>query len=875
MSQQNLYSRINSQTTIGLSGQQTLADRGNAAGISSAQQVVDVNKLYMMEIQIAAVKKKNYDIDFKTNGLFKGMAKMMKNNLDTNNQYLKTKKELANSEKLLTKMMKDNAALAQLTGAANQARHQESLIRQKQMEYELGLARENLDISRRMLPLGGALSGIIGKISAGAGVMHGIFESLGSIFGILTLPLKLIGDLIGKVWTYFLQIQTITGNLAADIGLTAKESYFFKDNFISLANSALTFGGTMEDVASTMRVFSEETNKNPMFNKDSMDRIMELAKGTGLGVEGATKMVAGFDNVGMSIKQATDETSKARDMAARFGLNAAKMLQNVGTFVKEFQGYTFANGLKGINQMVAKAQSLRFDLSAIKSISEKLFNPEGAVEAAANLQVLGGKFAQLGDPFNLMYAAQNAPEELAKGIMEATKGMAKKGSDGMFRISPADMMIIKEAAGALGQSADNMITAAIEQGKMTDKLNASRFLKDGMFNENDRLALSNLITMNDKNQYVIRMPNGFEKLVSQIPSADMFRDILDERVKNENAAKERKNWSERFDQILQKFMMGFTQPLIKLEGIFNDTNMINQIEELGKTIGEQLIPLFDSVFKPDGKIHGFIEGLSTGITGLMKTVTELFNSNGSFLDHLKSGLVMLAKGLVDVIGPYMKYAFGKLFEAMSGIPIIGDSIARKGIEMQTNAAMSSPGLAKSVGLETAEGREAQKAKQMSAYGQENKSDGVNNYLKYGAAGAAVGSLIPVIGTAVGAGLGLLYGAFKNTQRDDPEDRFAANAQSVQDGLITSTGAVIKYPKGELLGVMSPQQNMSGGGGLSAMNLSGTITLQTPLGPTNLTMEDFKRVGIHTIASAITNEQNKTAKGYGLNDSKDIKTQLSI
>ena len=873
MSQQNLYSRINTATRTGLSGKETLAQKGNAAGISPEQQLRDLQKLYNKEMEINAVKKKNYDIDFKTNGLFKGTAKMMSKLYKENQDYVKSKKDVVNQEKDLVKLMKEANDLQGKTGAAEIAQFKIKDEQAKKLIYEISKRKENLELTKRALPMGGALSGIMGKMGAAAAVFNGVLASVSSIFSLLTLPLKLIGDLISGVWQNFLKIQSITGNLAADIGLTSKESYYFKDNFAELANSALSFGGTMEDVASTMKVFSEETNKNPMFNKDSMDRIMELAKGTGLGAEGAAKMVAGFDNIGLSIKQTTDHTNKARDMAARFGLNATKMLQTVGTFVKTFQGFTFKNGLDGINKMVAKAESLRFDLSAIKGISEKLFNPEGAVEAAAHLQVLGGKFAQMGDPFGLMYAAQNAPEELAKGIMDATKGMAKKGADGMFRISPADMMIIKEAATALGQSADNMITAAIEQGKMSDKLSASKFLKDGMFNDEDKTALSNLITMNKDNQYVIRMPNGFEQLVSQIPNAGMFKDILDERKKNEKAGIERKNWSERFDQILQRFMNGFTQPLIKLEGIFNDTNMINQIEELGKTIGDQLIPLFNSVFKPDGKIHAFIANMSTSITGLMTDVTNLFNSEGSFMEHVKTGFIKIFKGLYDIVGPYMKFGFGKLFEILgNALPswLGGASLKASGIEMQTNAAMSSAGVAKASGLDTAGSLQAQKTKQMGAYKDSDVSDKTVNSLAYGLAGAAIGSVIPGVGTAIGAGLGLAYATYKNMTMGTPEERYASEMKN-QGPSITPV-ATARYASGELNTSMGSSSNNQANNNL---NITGSINVVSPDGRTKVTMDDMRKMGIHVLAQAVTNEQNKTSKGYGLNDSKDIKHSTSI
>lgn len=923
MAQGDLFSGLNRMRNMGR-GPANFQQAANANGIDPGRQLRDLQSLLNVEMQIGKVKKKNRDIDFATNGLIKGMAKMMKKSYEQNEAFLKNKKAVRNIEKDLLKAQKQLSKEQSKGVRKNQDLVDYLEAQTKEMEYQARFDRIRNQQMKRMLPMGGKLSGIMGAIGKGGRALNGTLQTVGSVldgigglFDLILAPIKLIGSLLARPYNLFLQIQSITGNLAADIGLTSKETYKLKNDFAGLAIEALRFGGSMEDVATIMATFSNETNRNRMFDKESIGRIIELAYATGLGVEGASEMAASFENIGLSLEKTVDISDKARQLAAKFNLNSTKALQTLNNFVKQFQGYDFKNGITGLNKMVAQAQSLRFDLTSMKSIADKIFEPEGAIEAAAQLQVLGGKFAEMADPFQLMYAAQNAPELLAENLMKVTKGMAKRGKDGIFTISPMDRKIISEAANSLGMNADNLINAAIEQGKMADKLSANKFLRSGLFSEDDRMAISNLMRFDDKKKgYVIRMPDGFERLVSEIPSGNEFKRILDERKKNEEAAIERKNWAERLNLLIEKFMIGFTKPFQKIEGIFKNSNLMDKIEGLGTTIAEKMIPFIEDIFKPDGKVYQFIDSFAVTFGKVMDEVKAIFNGEGTLLQQLGLGLKTLFEKVVSEIVPYIQIAFGKLFEAVGNalpewVPGKG-SMINSGIQMQVGDDSNS--------------RQAQISKNI--FGETDQSlvqKQIDGAIKSAGSGTMLGNLTSGIFYSLASGISGFAGFFDKDikkQSDYWGDKATANLKDVfgsndnlrafgerymkagdeaflrdyglknintyikpemnqqethvKDGVVTSSGKVIKYPKGELLGILSPQQNIeSSGPSVHSMVLSGTIKLETPAGNTTLTLEDFKKAGIHLIASAIGHEQDKTEKGYGLNDSKDIKTTLAL
>ena len=71
------------------------------------------------------------------------------------------------------------------------------------------------------------------------------------------------------------------------------------------------------------------------------------------------------------------------------------------------QTYVFNGGIKGLRTMAADAVRLKLDIEGIAGLADKVMRPEGAVETAALLTTMGGEFAKLGDPFQLMFKARN------------------------------------------------------------------------------------------------------------------------------------------------------------------------------------------------------------------------------------------------------------------------------------------------------------------------------------------------------------------------------------------------------------------------------------------------------------------------------------
>jgi hypothetical protein len=106
--------------------------------------------------------------------------------------------------------------------------------------------------------------------------------------------------------------------------------------------------------------------------------------------------------------------------AAKIGVNGAAALKSLQNNLKLAQRFNFKGGIAGLAKLSAEATKLKLDMEGIAGMAEKVFRPEGAIEMAAQLTTMGGKFASLGDPMQLMFKARNDFEGFAKDIGKAS-----------------------------------------------------------------------------------------------------------------------------------------------------------------------------------------------------------------------------------------------------------------------------------------------------------------------------------------------------------------------------------------------------------------------------------------------------------------------
>ena len=183
-----------------------------------------------------------------------------------------------------------------------------------------------------------------------------------------------------------------------------------------------------------------------------------------------TRMAEGFRLMGVESGNMEELVFSTYKQAQKMGLNANKVIKVLADNMKSMQSYSFAGGVKGMTEMAKQAVKMRIDVSDVLAMADKFYQPEAAIEAAANLQMLGGDIAEaFGDPFETMYLARNKPEELAKKLGDMTENMMTFNDEtGQYEFPAEVRMQLKSAGEQLGINTEKMIEMARQTSKIKD-----------------------------------------------------------------------------------------------------------------------------------------------------------------------------------------------------------------------------------------------------------------------------------------------------------------------------------------------------------------------------------------------------------------------
>lgn len=222
------------------------------------------------------------------------------------------------------------------------------------------------------------------------------------------------------------------------------------------------YGVTYEELTKYQQGYATETGRAVQLSKDNYGSIAAISKQ--IGEENAIGYLSEVDKLGISIEDATDQISSLMNVSKKTGVTAAKASQNFTKNLKLAQSYTFRNGVDGIEKMTVLSTKLRLDMDSIARIADNISTPEGAIESAAKLQVLGGSFANLANPMALLNEGLNDMEGLTERIVKmfSGKGMFNTKT-GQVDIGSMDKTFIKRAAEALGADANEMLNLAYQR----------------------------------------------------------------------------------------------------------------------------------------------------------------------------------------------------------------------------------------------------------------------------------------------------------------------------------------------------------------------------------------------------------------------------
>ena len=576
-----------------------------------------------------------------------------------------------------------------------------------------------------------------------------------------------------KKWGVF-DIDKELRNAARTIGVSGDKYTGFAKNLSNAAASTSMMGVNLKQLAKLQGDYSDGIGRATILTEGGAIAMAEMAAGTGLGDQFAVEMGVAMDNFGAGAETSRDLVAETMNIAAEMGVSGGKAVKTLQKSLQMSQRYNFKGGVKSLAKMANDAVKLKLDMDGIAGVADKVFRPEGAIELSAQLKTMGGSFAKIADPMQLMFKARNDFAGFAKDIGKASAEFVEfNAENGTFEVKGGlarDRM--REIATMTGISVDKLQEMAVAQ----KRIEAIGSIVPLDFDDDDKELISSLAVMKN-GEWKVNV-DGSDKLVKDLNAKDK-KDLQNQKATLKKRAENNRTFTDTLDDLfgmLQQFLLPVAIALKEALG--------EPLREFVKTFteGGTTKAITDWTFKLVEVAKDFGKWAKESIPAIKQFGKDMWawiKWGGQWLGTIAKTLGA-GGSLALLIGGSMLFDAAKW--ALSGT-IFGAA---------ANLAMGGPGgilkslgvAATTLGVTALGGYGGHKGGQYvsKSMGYEDTKTGdvsaVAGGLGLAGIGATYGSLLGPIGALIGAGIGGLVGAFGGKLAGD-----AASTTFLNDGIV--------------------------------------------------------------------------------------------
>jgi hypothetical protein len=446
-----------------------------------------------------------------------------------------------------------------------------------------------------------------------------------------------------------------------NLGMSGDKADYMRKTFENSAMHVAELGGSLKDIQDVMQGYTDETGRSRVLTGKMVTDVVEIGRGTGLGVENASKMAAQFELMGLDATTVKQMTEKFVNTSEKWGINTTKAIKNVNDNYKRLIQYNFKDGVNGMMKMSQYAEKMNIDMNQALNAVDTARTLNGAIGLAAQLQVMGGEFAKT-DPFEMLFLSRNDPEAYAEKINQMTKGIVtfRKNSEGVFQkfISPADRDRLAYVEKALGMGAGELTNQAL---RMTDIVKMRQNLKGTNVSEDNRKAIEGAAILNSKT-------GDFEVNIKDhlVSIKDLTEAEANSFIQHDKTLKDRAQISLTFEEALQATLTSFKTILLPMLRGF-------------QTVFGPIVEKLDSFAETLKSFLGdkFLIGLGKFVAGLIFLNVAI--SKGIQLYNFFKGSQMFksAGGFGGTVG---KTFLPSLFGTKKAVTTVEKDIIGKGVE---------------------------------------------------------------------------------------------------------------------------------------------------------------------------------------------------
>ena len=457
---------------------------------------------------------------------------------------------------------------------------------------------------------------------------------------------------------FFLTLESDAKKLNTSIGNGLEANAKNIQNIMyNVYQEGLKYGFAFDDAKDYMEAISSSSQRMMSFTSKNVENAVMLGKALGVGAKEVGAMYNNFIQAGMSQEAANTRLRQITQDARKYGVDAGTLTKTVSDNIYKAQLYGFKGGVDGLTKMAIQAQRVGTNMDLAAKAASLAFDPEGAIEMASSLQMLGGSFGGLTDVYSLMNMAQSDMGGLQDQIMKSSASMVDfNRKTGEFKISPEMRRNMTEFAKSIGSDYETVAKTAVKFRKEQEVM--SRIPLTAGMSEEDRSVIASMAEIGPGGTIQIKDPNSDKMLdFSQLSTAQVTNLIKEQTGLTKEMAQDPKkiaiDTKEIANQqltVLQK--VDATLLGIKNAGIFSTGKEKGM--EIPKTIEENLVIKAEKFAKElqdkmtDAKIgDAVVKAYTTTVETLTKVIEKTTQEIGDMVDDLRDALKKSAKTEIE------------------------------------------------------------------------------------------------------------------------------------------------------------------------------------------------------------------------------------
>jgi hypothetical protein len=444
----------------------------------------------------------------------------------------------------------------------------------------------------------------------------------------------------------FAELETYANSVQTAFGLSKERVDEFKTSIADAAPELAKLDIKDQEIANNLISIMDGLGGAASVSKEA---IVELSAAAQLTSQDVGVLTSNFRDVGISVYDVGEQMKTVTEVARSAGVSVSKVSGQVMTNLEKMNLYNFENGVKGLAKMSAQAERLGINMEKVFLQSEKVMNPEGAIEMSAALQQLGVTSSGLLDPLRAMDMSQNDPEQFQKEMVNLGKEFTRfNEKTGQTEILPGAKRRMREVAQAVGMTTEEFSKMAIKSSDFEMKLKQIKMPSLAVDDDETKEMIATMAQMKDgvATIQVRDKETGIttEKKVEELTPEDL------ENLKKANEDSSKTIEEIAFNQldvmsqiknllstgeVATKFAKATTPTLSKFYGLVADSkleiakaadNIFGSTEDMRTTFGELGRPV-EGIIK--GKIAGDDNKVKTEIGNLETNLFKVFTDFSS------------------------------------------------------------------------------------------------------------------------------------------------------------------------------------------------------------------------------------------------------